>query len=205
MVRRRPSFAVASVVAAAGLGLALTGGVSTDTARASGGLGPSACNLLSDMGATRLVGGDPNYPAFVRPQLNGCFVAACWQPYTDPDTGAQQCAYGHGATLTLGRAKSAKAAVKFVRRGVRQGYHPVKVKGADLAGILSSPKGGGMIVAVGRTTVLWTLGGYSDNGTDSDWGYDPRVHMLPESRRLARDLHISGCPAHPSKCPGAPQ
>jgi hypothetical protein len=202
MVLRRLSFAVASLATAAGIGLALIGGMKADTARASGGLGPSACNLLNDVGATRLVGGDPDYPAFVRPQLNGCFVGACWQTFTDPDTGAQQCAYGHGATLTLGRAKSAKVAVNFVRSGIRQGYQPVKVKRADLAGIRSNDKGGGMIIAVGRTTALYVLGGYSDNGTDDDWGYDPRVHMLPESRRLARDLHISGCPAHPGKCPG---
>jgi len=185
-------------------GLVLLGGIRADTARASAGLGPSACSLLDEVGATRLVGGDPNYPSFTLPQNNACFVRSCWQTSIDPVSGAQQCVYGHAATLTLGRAGSTKAAVKFVRRGIRQGYQQVKVKGADLAGIVSSEKGGGMILAVGRTTALYVLGGYSETGADDGWGYDPRIHLIPESRRLTRDLHISGCPAHPGKCAAGP-
>jgi hypothetical protein len=173
----------------------------TGTAHASGGLGASACNLLTDAGAPELVGGDAGYPASTQSVLNACFVRACWQTYTDPDTGAQKCHDGRAATLTLGRTKTLKQALSFVHRGLQQGYRTVKVKGADLAGYVGSSKGGGLLMAVGRTTVLFGLGDYSDNDPNPQWGYDPRQLMLPEARRIARDLHRPGCPSHPGKCP----
>lgn len=200
MVRHPLGLAAATVAVLAALALALAGGMGTGTARASGGLGASACNLLTDAGAPQLVGGDAGYPSSAQTVLNACFVRACWQPYTDPDSGVQKCHDGRAAILTLGRTKTSKQALNFVHRALQRGYGRVKIKGADLAGYVGNVKGGGLIMAVGRTTVLFGLGDYSDNDPNPQWGYDPREVMFPEARRIARDLRRPGCPSNPGKC-----
>jgi hypothetical protein len=201
VARRRPSLAALSLVALAALGLALVGKMATGTAHASGGsLSGSACNLLAHAGARQLVGEDAGHPALVSPQGFGCFVSVCSQTYVDPDTGAQKCQLGRGATLSLSHPSTPDKALKYVRRALRQGYKRVNVKGADLAGIVDSAKGAGLIMSVGRSLALFALGAYSDNDPNPQWGPGARNQLLHSAHRVAKDLNLPGCPVR--RCPG---
>ena len=167
-------------------------------AQASGSLTDSACNLLGYAGALGLVSG--GQPGSLQTVVDGCAAISCWETYTDPDTGSERCHYGRGATLALGHARSAKRADKLIRRSIGTGYRPVKV-GADLAGIVVGPKGGGVVLAVGRSTALFALGATSDDNPDPTWGYDATGVLKGAARRIVRGLKRPGCPVDAGKCP----
>jgi hypothetical protein len=171
------------------------------TAPPNSNLGKSACNLLTYAGTLTVVG--QGHPVQVQSFLNACVVASCWQTYADPDTGAQKCHYGLGATLTLSRAKTTASALKFVHREIGKGYRRVKVKGADLAGIVSNPKGAGIVMAVGRTTALFALGATSDDNPNPIFSEDPTHITIAIVRDIAKELGRPGCPVHPGKCPSS--
>ena len=202
MIRRALSLAVAVLVVLSITGSSPTIGATGTTSDEGGALKTSACHLLGYAGAPRLLGADAGHPASVLPVGFGCFVSVCLQTVTDPDSGAEKCQFGRGATLEVDHYSRPGVAVKVVGRDLGEGYKKVGIKGADLAGIVHSAKGGGLAIAVGQSSALFALGAYSDTDPNPQWGSDPRKLVLSAGRRIAKGLGHPGCPAKPAKCPG---
>jgi hypothetical protein len=93
--------------------------------------------------------------------LNSCTSAVCLSHYTD-SMGQRGCAYARAASLKLLCAGTAGRARALVRREIRRGFRRVKV-GADIAGIVASPKGASVVLSVGRAWVLFTEAASSDD------------------------------------------
>jgi hypothetical protein len=163
-------------------------------------LGQSACNLLNHAGVPGLVTGG-THAGSEQQIVSACVFASCWETYVDPDTGGQKCHYGRGTSLALGRTKSDKLALKYMGQYIKRGYRRIKIKGADLAGIVTDSKGGAMVMAVDRTTAIFALGATSDDNPNPAWGSDPTSDLKASARAIARELNRPGCPAHPAKCP----
>lgn len=183
-------------------GAALLGALTPTVASGAGppsDLSESACNLLGHSGASALVGAG-GHPVTVTQILNACLAGSCWQTSVDAD-GQQQCDYSRGASLALGREKSDTRALKLVRRDLKKGYRKVKIKDADLAGIVSSPTGAGIVMAVGRTFALIALGASSDTNPSPTWGSDPAPDAKAVARKIASGLNRNGCPVRPGRCP----
>jgi hypothetical protein len=64
--------------------------------------------------------------------------------------------------LKLQCARTARAARAFVHGQLRNGYRRVNV-GADIAGIVSSSEGAGVVLAVRQAIVVFTEGASSDD------------------------------------------
>lgn len=147
--RRRPIVSLVALLLAAGV---LAFGTEAGTAHAVAG--PNPCTLL-------IVSGTPGVPPGPdEPILNSCVDGHCFSKYTD-SSGQTKCAYARGAFVKVQCAGTARQARAFVGTQLRRGYRRVKV-GADIAGIVASPKGAGVVLAVGRAIVLFTEGASSD-------------------------------------------
>jgi hypothetical protein len=176
--------------------LVLAGG--TNTATESLGkvrLADSACYFLSS------ADGEVGHGHKVEREeiFDGCIDGSCWSEYRDPETESEKCAYGRSANLTLGRTRTAKPARQIVRDEIRKGYSRKVKVGADLAGMRVTRKGGGIVMAVGRTTVVFALTAASDNDSDPIWiGVKPE--LKDDARLMVERLRQPGCPISLENC-----
>lgn len=169
---------------------ALAVGAGARTAHTSGaGVQPAACHLLNFSGVRSGVA--RGHPVRYLELLNSCSAQSCWAHFTSSN-GSKKCAYGHGAIVTLAREPTARQARERVRSELQKGYRQVTV-GADLAGIVADSKGAGVVMAVGRTFAVFTLGAASDNNSNSTWA-GAKVLIKKGARRIARALRQPGCP-----------
>jgi hypothetical protein len=130
----------------------------------AGGLGE--CSLAEETGTYAYVG----LPIGSPPQRigDGCGYSNCrtsiealYQP--------AQCEYGRRGVVIRNRAASADRAEAFVGKALQKpGYRPARV-GADRAAIVTGPSGGIVVLAVGRITIVYALGAYSDVDSSPGW------------------------------------
>jgi hypothetical protein len=142
---------VALLLVSGGFALATAAGTAHATSPAN-----KACALLI---ASKTPGVPQNAPD--EEILNACTHGKCLTHYTDGN-GQTRCAYSLGAFLKLQCASTARQARAFVHGQLRKGYRRVNV-GADLAGIVSSSQGAGVVLAVNRAIVVFTEGAASDD------------------------------------------
>ena len=184
------------------LGFALAVGALSGPAAAApsdSDLADSACFLLFVAGAPGAVTGDDASNSAKRDQfLTACTYASCWSRVQDPD-GTTKCSYGRGATLTINVASSAKAARRVVKnKYLAKGFHRVKV-GADIAGIGHVEGGYLIVMAVGKSLALLSIGPASDTDASPSWP-GVRQEAIREAKTFARRLHKHGCPADYHRC-----
>jgi hypothetical protein len=117
--------------------------------------------------------------------LSACTHGKCLTHYTDSD-GQKRCAYALGAFLKLQCASTARAARAFVHGQLRKGYRRVSV-GADIAGIVSSSQGAGVILAVRQAIVVFTEGASSDDNPHPVFP-GARQHVIQGARSLVPGL-----------------
>jgi hypothetical protein len=134
------------------------------------------------------------------PLGNACVLNSCWTSEVNPEKEAKECTYARGALLTLSRLSSPHAAQVFVGGlSARGGYKRVAIKHADRAAIVSDPSGGGVVMAVGSTTVLVTIGAKGAHETHAAWpGSKPL--LLRGAADMARRLAKRGCPLSTNAC-----
>lgn len=194
---RRGTSAVA--VALASLALVPSSAPATRARAANSRLSSSACFVLLDaygLHAT-ISQGHPEFGS--GPLGNGCADGSCWSSEVDPETGSKQCTYSRGSLLTLGLVSRPSAAQTYVRRLFPGGYKRVSIRHADLAGIVSDPSGAGVVMAVGRTTVLLAVGAKGAHGAKVPWP-GSRALTLEAARQIATHLSKHGCPLSTNAC-----
>ena len=184
------------------LGLAVSVGTVSGPAVAAPSdaeLADSACFMLFVAGAPGAVTGEDSSHKSARTQFEtACTYSSCWARVQDPD-GTSKCSYGRGATLTINAMPSARAARRVVKKKyLAHGFHRVKVR-ADIAGI-EHLKGGYLIVmAVGRSAALLSIGPASDTDSSPTWSGLKR-EAISEAKTFGRRLRKHGCPADYHRC-----
>jgi hypothetical protein len=184
------------VVCFASLPFLLVLAAPTAAAGAPGGLAASACFLLTLSGETGEVG--HGHQVIRVGELDGCSDSSCWSPYKG-EAGEQKCAYGRSALLTLGRTKTPQQARQIVREEMGKGYRQQVRIGADLAAMIVTPKGGGIVMAVGRTTAVFALAAASDNDPSPTWK-NVRPELTEDAEEIALVLRNPGCPVNRERC-----
>jgi hypothetical protein len=192
---------VGSVIACAAVSLALVpssapaGGAHEANSRLSG----SACFLLFQSGlhGPLTEGGHRSVDG---PLGNACVSNACWTSEVNPEKEAKECTYARGALLTLSRLSSPHAAQVCVGGlSARGGYKRVAIRRADRAAVVSDASGGGVVMAVGSTTALLTIGAKGAHGTHAAWP-GSRSLLLRAAADVARRLAKRGCPLSTNAC-----
>jgi hypothetical protein len=117
----------------------------------------------------------------------------------NPETEAKECTYGRGALLTLSRAPNPRAAQKFVSALSAKGYKAVGIKRADRAALVSDPSGGGVVMAVGSTTALLTIGAKGAHEAHVAWAGSKQL-LLRAAAQIAARLAKRGCPLSTNAC-----
>jgi hypothetical protein len=177
------------------LPLTLVAGAPANAAGGPARLGASACRILDLTGESGEVG---HGHQVIRQQIfDGCSDSSCWSPYEGPE-GERKCAYGRSALLTLGRADTPGQARRVVSREFGKGYRKVRI-GADLAGMILTAKGGGIEMAVGRSTALFSLASASDNDPSPTW-VKVRRELIEDAEEIAAVLGSPGCPVDANSC-----
>jgi hypothetical protein len=174
-LKRSVSWSIAVLLVSGGLALATAAGTAHTTSLAN-----KACTLLI---ASKTPGVPERGPD--EEILNSCTHGVCLTHYTDT-SGQKRCAYSLSAFVKLQCAGTVGEARAFVHRQLRKGYRRVNV-GADIAGIVSSSQGAGVVLAVGRAIVLFTEGASSDDNPHPTFP-GARRHVIRGARNFIPGL-----------------